>query len=1103
LKAVATTQTVTVLFTDLVGSTELSSRLGPEAADALRQTHFGLLRGAIQSAGGTEVKNLGDGLMVALTSLSRALACAVAMQQAIERHNRREDTAVLSVRIGISTGEATEEEGDYFGDPVIEAARLCAKADGGQILASDLVRLHVGRRGDHTFRQKGILELKGLPEPVAAWEVAWEPAPIEVFPLPTRLDSITTSFGFQGRTRELDRLGAAYKATAGGDRRRIVLISGEPGIGKTSLAAALAGSVLEQGAVVLYGRCDEDLGIPYQPWVEALDHLVRIGPPSLFDNLLPTRVAELARLVPEITDRTGVAVSRTVADESERYLLFGAVVDLLSRCSEIAPTLLVLDDLHWADGPTVQLLRHVISAQPPIRLCVIGTYRDSELGVEHPLTDALAVLHREAGVERFSLTGLGDDELLALLENYAGHEILEDGLLLRDALLAETGGNPFFVREILRHLAETGVIAQGDTGRWETHVDLTASGLPVSVREVIGHRVGRLGRTVAQWLTTAAVVGRDFDVDLLANVVQIDQEELTIALEAAVQAGILVEGETPGQFSFAHALFEHSLYRDLSSLRRARAHRAVAEAIEDECQGNVTSRIGELAYHWARATQLQEPQKAIKYAQLAGDRALQQLAPDEAIRWYSDALQMLERQNPADTQLRASLLVGLGDAQRQTGDPNHRETLLEAARLADAVEDTATLVKAALANNRGFHSSTGSGDEERVSVLRRALDRLGEVNTPERAWLLAILSAETLHFLQFDERLELAKAAVQCARRAGDRTTLADVLVRSHEAISMPETLELRSAWAQEACELVETDHGFLRWLTHGVRAIVALEAADLPKMRKSLRVFDEEATQIGQPVCQWVHCIYQSWYHILLGDLAGAEEFADKALSLGLETGQPDAMLLYGSQLFDIRFCQGRLGELVPIIEQLMHDYPGPTIFRSLQCLAVAESGDLDEARRLLDRDAACHFEIWQGAPSVTANVAWTIAAWRCGYVEAAQILYDRLSPWHHQMATIGITAAMGCIARFLALLADLMEEFDLSEGWFNEALEIDQSMESPIHIAWTKTAWANMLARRNRPGDKEDAIAMLDEALAMARDGQFARVEQDVLGAQHLLLG
>ena len=533
------------------------------------------------------------------------------------------------------------------------------------------------------------------------------PRPLEGdrVPLPPRLVPETTT-RFVGRRTQQQLLETAWKQATEGDRR-VTFIGGEPGIGKTSLASDLARKVFEQGALVLYGRCDEDLGIPYQPWVEALGHLVRYGPQSLLDDHIQTRIAELARLVPELSDRTGVAVSGAVADESERYLLFGAVSDLLVRCSELAPTLLVLDDLHWADRPTLQLVRHVITRNTDVRLCIIGTFRDSEVGAGHPLADALAGFHREAGVERLTLGGLGDHELLALLESYAGHEISEDAVHFRNALLEETGGNPFFVGEIVRHLVETGAISQGEHGRWEAKVNLVASGLPVSVREVIGHRVGRLGRSAAQWLTMAAVIGRDFDLDLLANVIQIDHEDLLVVLESAVQAGILVESETPGRFAFAHALFEHSLYRDMTSLRRARAHRAVAEAIEDQCGEELTGRVGELAYHWAHATEPQELHKAVEYARLAGARALQQLAPDEAIRWYSDTLEMLDRQSPPNNLLQASLLVDLGDAQRQMGDPNHRDTLLKAARLADEAGDTATLVP------RRFGEQSGLSQQHR------------------------------------------------------------------------------------------------------------------------------------------------------------------------------------------------------------------------------------------------------------------------------------------------------------------------------------------------------------------------------------------------------
>ena len=261
---VETSETIaaTFLFTDLVGSTELSSGMSSSEAEALRQLHFGLLRGAIEAAGGREVKNLGDGLMVVFFSPSRAVACAVGMQRAIDRHNRRSPVH-LGVRIGLSTGEAIEEDADFFGDPVIEAARLCARATGGQILATALLQMNLGRRATHEFAPVGAFDLKGLPEPVPTVEVLWEPSAEEAgratAPLPGRLVSTAAGglFGFSGRGAELERLMDAQKQSVAESRLQVVLVSGEPGVGKTSLAAHAAHVAHGEGVTVLFGACPE------------------------------------------------------------------------------------------------------------------------------------------------------------------------------------------------------------------------------------------------------------------------------------------------------------------------------------------------------------------------------------------------------------------------------------------------------------------------------------------------------------------------------------------------------------------------------------------------------------------------------------------------------------------------------------------------------------------------------------------------------------------------------------------------------------------------------------------------------------------------------
>src|SRR5271167_1796662 len=398
------TEMVAVLMTDLVGSTAIADRVGPEAAEELRAEHFGLLRGALQRTGGREVKNLGDGLMVVFASAAQALECAVAMQQALEARNRRAEER-LGVRIGVSLGDTTVEGGDHFGEPVVEAARLCATATGGQIVVSDLVRQVGGARDGHRFRSLGGLELKGLSEPVDAFELQWEPLPLTGIALPGRLCEVPPT-GYVGRVAERVRLSELWAEACEGSLR-LALICGEAGVGKTRLSTHMALGAHGQGATVLYGRCDEDLGVPYQPWVQALGHFVQNGPQAALRAHAERHGGELARLVATLGERVPDLPSPRHSDlETERYLLYAAVAGLLEGAGEHEPLLLILDDLHWADGPTLSLLRHVVSAGASMRVLVVGAYRDSELSRDHPLTALLADLHREQGVQRIKLTGL-------------------------------------------------------------------------------------------------------------------------------------------------------------------------------------------------------------------------------------------------------------------------------------------------------------------------------------------------------------------------------------------------------------------------------------------------------------------------------------------------------------------------------------------------------------------------------------------------------------------------------------------------------------------------------------------------------------------------
>jgi predicted ATPase len=543
--------------------------------------------------------------------------------------------------VGLSVGEVSIQHGDHFGDPVIEATELCASCAEGHILATDMVRLMAGRRSRHACSPAGAQELPGLPEPVQTVEVTWEPVDRTVgssVPLPGRLHT-RTAVRVVGREEEIAELASAFKRVDSGQGRETLLISGEAGLGKTTLLARAAQSAFDQGACVLFGHCEEDLATPYQLFGEALTHYVTHASERQLLDHVDEHGGELARLVPALGSRfPDLPPSRATDSDTERYVLFAAVVGLLAMISRSQPVVLVLDDMQWADSASLHLLRHLIAAEQPLRVLVLGSYRNSRLTRSHPLLETLAALRRLPGISRIDLSGLDEPGVVSLMEAAAGHSLDDAGATLARALFRETDGNPFFVSEMLRHLNETGKIYQDEPGHWTTVADLGDAVLPDSVREVIGGRVVRLGKDAGRVLSMAAVIGRDFDLDVLARATKTSKDELLDILEAAAAVALVREpADASGRYSFAHALIQHTLYEDLGPNRRARAHRVVAEALEDLCGDRPGDRVSELARHWTSATQPIDLTKAISYSRQAGDAALGALAPADALRYYAQA----------------------------------------------------------------------------------------------------------------------------------------------------------------------------------------------------------------------------------------------------------------------------------------------------------------------------------------------------------------------------------------------------------------------------------------------------------------------------------
>lgn len=1091
---------INVVFTDLVGSTEMSSRLGPEPAEALRVVHFDLLRSAIEAHGGTEVKNLGDGLMAVFPSLTSSLDGGVAMQQAIEQHNASGNEP-LGIRVGISAGDATQEDGDYFGEPVVEAARLCAKCEAGQIITSEFTSM-MARRSNHRFEAIGDLELRGVPEPVPSVTVHWDPvAPEAAIAMPDRLRPDMDRL-LAGRVEQTDALAQALKAATAGERR-ITFLAGEPGIGKTRLAAELAVEAHGHGAVVLYGRCDEELSVPYQPWVEALTHLVEHAPDALVERLVERHGPELVLLVPQL--RWRFPDMRTSADtdaETERYMQLQAVTAGISMLAEESPVLLVLDDLHWADKQTLTLLRHVFTnVASQASVMVVGTYRDSDLAGGHPLIDSVAALRREPGVELIKIGGLDDQEMVQLVEISAGQALDDAAREMSVQLRHETAGNPFFAHEILRNMVESGDLYLDDEGKWivkDTFDNLT---LPQSVRDVVAQRIARLGEESMKALTAAAVVGREFDLALLSIVTGLDEDDLLDQLEAAVTAGILAE--VPGgdeRFRFLHTLARTTLSADLSEGRKRRTHRKIAEALETTTGDDPGDRIGELATHWMAAAAPVDEAKAINYARLAGERALRSLAPDEAIRWFTMALDHLDLADEPDDPMHAGLLVELGTAQQHVGDPAYRQTLLDAGTRARRIGDTDLMVGAALANNRGMYSKLGACDEERVAAAEAALDAIGEVPSAERALLLATLFSELEYRSPFDERVAMIEEAITIAREVDDPWVLASVLNRSVMTSAAPHTLELRTQRGAESLAIAQElgDATLEFWARCGLFQ-TAMGHGDIAGGQEALDHVTASAAEIGRPSFRWVAANLDCCIQYGIGGPAKLEETANAAFALAEEAGEPDAFDFYAAQIMGVRYMQGRALEIIDQVLTAADENPEIPAYRAAAAMMLATEGDHDTARELLQAATAEGFEFRVNGTWALAVLYWGATAGIVGDAEAAEPLYELLAPWSGQL---GCAQSILCFTfdGILAPLAAVLGHPDDAEAHFAIAEQITGDGGVLLNESVDHLARARYHAEHGDPTRAEHyARLLLDVSQQYGYAGQERRAQEllDTLAA------
>jgi len=902
---------------------------------------------------------------------------------------------------------------------------------------------------------------------------------------------------FVGRETELRQLQAAFDSALSG-QGALMMVVGEPGIGKTSVCEQLATYAALRGGRTLVGHCYEEgsLSLPYLPFVEAMRTYVLARDPDDLRQELGSGAAEVARIVSEIRDRVEIEPSAPTNPEEERYRLLQAVTAFLRNAAAVQPLVIVLEDLHDADRGTLDLLTHVARSLTGGRLLIIGTYRDVEVDRAHPLASALVELRRVAQFGRVLLRGLTADEVQRMLSAIASQDVPWG---LAEAVHRQTEGNPLFVQEVTRYLAEEGLVTR-EGGRLRSTTEQLALAIPEGLRDVIGKRLSRLSAECNRLLAIAAVIGRDFALATLEAVAAVAEDDLIAALEEAVGVGVLEERSRAGvvHYRFAHAFFRQSLYEELIAPRRIRLHQQIARALETQHASRLAEHATELAEHFSYSSDAADLGKAVRYGELAAERASAVYAHSEAAELYRRALDVQEVLDPDDHAKRCDLLLAQFLPRYASGDVDGaRPLVFEAARIAGASGDRPRLVAAAVASTE-IMGILGVADDELRGLQRQGLDAVGEDDIASRVRLMGVIGRERFQD-EAEEGRRMVTAAFEMARQQNDAATLlAAVQSLTFTLPLRPEFLDQRFDLAREMETLTAATGAVqMAFFAPLIRCVVALTRGDLDEARRQHEQHGDVAQRYHIGLDIRSHTSLTAELHRIAGEYSAAEEI----LSEQREAPQVNwnALLTIGSHgPIDVllRAERGTLDDIAGELESALAALAGSRYGSTRAALEYAllrddkrcqdAFGDLMVTRvNLIERDSQAGY----------VAAALSEACLFLEDVSRAALVYDVVQPFarHCLILRARTPVWFGPADRYLGGLAALMERWTDAEGHFRDALALTGRMPAPPMHAQTQYDYARMLLRRDAAGDRARALALLrDAGEAAQRMGMRALLER-----------
>ena len=881
------------LFSDLRDYTSYVEAKGDAAAARLLREYRTLVRREVARHEGAEVKTEGDSFYVVFESASSALECAVGILRAADTRSAKDPSAPLRIGVGLHAGETVEYDDQFVGSAVNIASRLAGKAGAMELLISDTLRGLVRTSQSLAMTERGALDLKGVAEKIRAWSVEWrEPEPVISGAPPAAMPGVARQRTAPptgqllcpvvvGRRAERERFAAALAAATGGSGQTVVL-GGEAGVGKSAFVRDAQDRALAAGCRVLVGlTLQADAGLPYGPFVSAVRSGFRGLDRDELGRVLRHSAPDLAELFPEL-GRT----ERAEAPSSlERHRLSVAFQHLLRAFAREAPLLVVLEDLHWADETSLELLQHLARELRDERALILATYRSDEMHRRHPFLRVLAELQRERLVTEIALRRLTPDETKELIrETFAASDPdISVSDEFRDAIYARSEGSPFFTEELLKALVESGgIYFRTDTG-WGRK-PIAELEIPGSIREAVRTRVDRLSSEARETLSAASVIGQRFSFDLLRTVRGVEERVIEthvrefIELQLVVEAGD--EGAETDEYAFRHALTREVVYDDLLVRERKRLHRAVSAALGDAAEPSL------LAHHLLAAG---EADRAVPNLLEAARRAFRASAPREAVAHVARALEVgvpddglaaaLELQAEAyhffDAALSLKAAVEAAEAYRERGDPRGRSRML---RLASR-----------------SHWLRGEGAEAQA-LAREALDVLaGEPESMGLGRATAHLAGLRMVDNANEEAVTLGDQAIAIGERTKDPWTIANALISKGSAIGRSDG-PAGLALVRQGTALAKRE-GLIDAASRGLNNSVlwsSIIGLPRPEIRREIEAALAWSRAHGLERAGMAYLNNQlAWVTAADGDLAGARAILDEIHAAGVRVGHVFAFLL------------------------------------------------------------------------------------------------------------------------------------------------------------------------------------------------------------------